>query len=90
MTHCAPFPRHSSPKATPRARMSLLLNVDATLIPVGKPVTFFTKRRPAGPSWKQMDGTPRRDTAVVSPTQRPERTCKLGISGIEGGTYASS
>lgn len=71
VTHCAPFPRHSSPIATPRSRISRRLKVDATLIPVGKPVAFFTKRRPAGPSWKQIDGIPRRSIAVVSPTQRP-------------------
>ena len=41
-------------------------------MPEGNPVTFFTGRSPAGPSWKQMEGIPRRRTADVSPTQRPE------------------
>lgn len=75
-THCAPFPLNSSPNATPRARINRRLKVEAVLIPVGNPVTFFTKRIPAGPSWKHIEGTPNRATAVVSPTQRPVRTTK--------------
>ena len=70
-THCAPLVRNSSPNATPRALINLLLNVEAALIPVGNPVTFFTGRNPAGPSCKQIEGMPKRGTALVSPTQRP-------------------
>lgn len=70
-TYCAPLVRNSSPNATPRALINLLLNVEAALIPVGNPVTFFTGRKPAGPSCKQIEGMPKREMAVVSPTQRP-------------------
>lgn len=72
MTHWTPFPLNSSAIAFPLARINLLLNVDAALIPGGKPVTFFVKRIPAGPSLKHNEGMPRRGTGVVSPTHRPK------------------
>jgi len=72
-TYLTPFPRNSSAIASPRARISLRLKVEALLIPDGKPVTFLTRRKPAGPSLRQIDGIPRRGTAYVSPTQRPVR-----------------
>jgi hypothetical protein len=72
VAHCAPLMRNSSPSATPLARINLRLKVEAAFMPEGKPVTFFTGRRPAGPSWKHREGIPRRFTADVSPTQRPE------------------
>lgn len=46
-------------------------NVEAALIPVGKPVTFFTARMPAGPSFMQNEGMPRRSTEWVFPMHRP-------------------
>lgn len=78
MTHWTPFPLNSSAIAFPLARINLLLNVDAALIPAGKPVTFFVIRIPAGPSLKQNEGMPRRETGVVSPMHRPE-----GVQGLK-------
>lgn len=47
-------------------------DVEAAFIPAGKPVTFFTARIPAGPSFMQNAGMPRRSTAWVLPIQRPK------------------
>jgi hypothetical protein len=79
-THFAPFPRNSSPSAIPRALISRLLKVLATLMPLGNPVTLCTIRRPAGPSWRQKDGSVTFVllTGDVLPTQRP---VKLGAPG---------
>ena len=43
-TNLTPFPRNSSPNATPRALINLRLKVDAVLIPGGKPVPPFVAR----------------------------------------------
>lgn len=69
-THFTPFPLNSSPSATPLAFINLRLKVDAALIPVGNPVTPLVSLTPAGPSCRQIDGIPRRGTALVSPTHR--------------------
>jgi len=43
-TNLTPFPRNSSPSATPLALINLRLKVDAVLIPVGNPVPPFVAR----------------------------------------------
>ena len=43
-TDLAPFPRNSSPNATPRALINLRLKVDAVLMPDENPVPPFVAR----------------------------------------------
>ena len=43
-TNLTPFPRNSSPNATPLALINLRLKVEAVLIPVGNPVPPFVAR----------------------------------------------
>lgn len=75
-----PFALNSSPIATPRAFIRLLLQVWAALIAGGKPVTLLPPSLiPAGPSFKQSGGivifwpetTKERDGGVMFPMQRP-------------------
>lgn len=43
-TDLTPFPRNSSPKATPLALINLRLKVEAALIPAGNPVPPLVAR----------------------------------------------
>lgn len=78
VTHLTPFPLNSSARANPLARISRLENVEAALMPDGKPVTFLTRRSLIDEDKDQ----PRQFTQAKD--RGAHREVKLGMGSKEG------